>query len=421
MSFNLGLGLNIASKFAQLQNPLDSVDLSALTLLADYKFYDSASLFSDTSRTTPATDGGVVKGVTDSSGNANHATVTGGGGLLLDSALTLPSYELNAAGCKVQASFTWDHRNTLVIAVWEPVSISGSQSAVGYIWSNPANNAIMYGSPMWINGSPSTMYTTCNKGVFASRLNASSAKVWNYGATSNIASAPISAGTSSTFNFCGDGTGGTQGLAPMVLHRLIVAQSPASDATVDSIVAALATTANANQATTENWYVTGDSVSFGWGASGYAWPRLLKNSLSITKPKVFNASIPGLPIGGGATLPVPLAGQGTIAKLFFYLGLNDVNGSRTLTQMQNDTTAYISARTGITVYPMTIHQWLGQPSPRETIRQDFNTWLKATYANTIDVDGLAGIVAGDYFDNVHLKKTGQQKIADLVKSTLSLA
>ena len=413
---------SISLELPGLSNPLDAVDLSTLTLIADYKFYDSASLFSDTARTTPAVDGGVVKGITDASGNGNHATVAYGGGLWLDNALTLPSYQLNASGSKIQATLNWDYQNILVVAVWEPVTMSGSGSAVGYIIANSDNSRILYDTSdnIWANGSPTTIFPICNKSVFAARSNATNVRLWNYGSAANTSGAAWSSGTGTVFNFCGSGTGGNDGLSPMVLHRLILAQAPASNTTVDNLVSALAAAASANLATTENWFIVGDSVSFGWGASGYAWPRLLKNSLSTTKPKVFNASIPGLPIGGGATLPTPFAGLGTIAKLFFYLGLNDVNGTRTLQQMKDDTTAYISARSGITVYPMTIHQWLSQPGARETIRQDYNTWLKATYANTIDIDGLAGIVAGDYYDNVHLKRSGQQKIADLVESTLSL-
>ena len=76
----LGCGLSGASGTPAL-------DLSGLNVLAYYNYANAATVWADSSRTVPATDGGAILGLTDLSGNNNHATLSGIGPLWIDGCL----------------------------------------------------------------------------------------------------------------------------------------------------------------------------------------------------------------------------------------------------------------------------------------------------------------------------------------------
>lgn len=94
-----------------------------------YDFTDPASLFSDLGRTTPATMGGDVQGVTDKSGNGRH--LSGAGSTVMGAGFTSISashYFTVAAGAVGGLA------GYFMMIGFRPTAVSGTQALVGADW-----------------------------------------------------------------------------------------------------------------------------------------------------------------------------------------------------------------------------------------------------------------------------------------------
>jgi lysophospholipase L1-like esterase len=407
-------------------------DLGVLNVLAQFNFAYPDTLFTDAARTTPAAVGDVVKGVEDLSGNGNHLEITSNGAKWDGESLSiLPE----ATATLYIPALSWNTRDLCVVKVWEPLTRSSIASDVAYHFTNTAGSVIAYwqrdgypgspGSGVYFNGNPARVANPASRQVHVIRSNASQQKLWVNSSSGTIA-APYAANTFTRLNL-GHQSQVNQSVTGYYLRHLIVTDAAsATDGEIAAAISELSSSAQwsgINPSTSSTWFLCGDSLTVGYGSGNNPFWRQLLASNSGIKP--FAGSISGLPVGGGSVVPVPETNpsMGTIDRLIFWLGYNDVNGSRTAAAIQTDIAAYITARGATPVTVMTIAPNSTFSGAKLTVMNDVNAWIRATYPSShVDLDA-AGLVTGsaDFYDSVHLTAQGQRKVAVALAAHLGLS
>jgi lysophospholipase L1-like esterase len=431
------------------------LDLSGLTVLAHYDLADPSAVWANSGRTTPATEGGRVIGLTDLSGNGWHGFFTGTGAFWRDGAADVTKENAvtdTCAGLRI-TGMPWNSRNIAMHLLWEPVSRYGSLNKGAWWFSDynhsfiiPQHNlaATSSGPSTFvlpgIGGNPHTITLPLHADRMACslQLGASNIKIFRDGSVQTISQAPPLSSITSGWQLGGSASAFGSGFAGYRLRRLILTQA-ASDSRIQQLhtdLQAQWTGLAASKA--QNWFFAGDSITVGYGAENKPyWKQLLETNSTI-RPWV--GAIGGCAAYGSTqgldALLAPEAAMPAMGRVVLMIGFNDckysqTNANFTAANIQGAISSWLTSYGGSDFVICTIAPEFFLTGASLTLKNTLNTWIRSTYgSNVLDLD-TAGIVANsssaDFYlippstrDSVHLSAQGHRKIAVALATKLGL-